>query len=154
MFRYTKPDNDKGTGGKVTETSIGDYPKFEYKDARQAAQILDVDVRNGIDPVEHERAKRKANRIKQKTVGEVWQEWIEKQSPGWSEGLKYDANLYLNKHCAALANIPIGALHADKIEEVLSPLRARAPEQARRTLRLWLYPVLEYADWQRVSKRT
>jgi integrase len=126
--------------GRTTETAVGSAYVLEPHEARQRVDRKWKELSSGIDPIDE---KRKA-RARSKTFGQVVEAFIEAKTPGWSDFQKYNTNLLLNKHGAALLNVQMNAINADRIEAALKPLWADYPEQAKRTLRAW-HRLFEYA---------
>jgi integrase len=147
MHRYTKPST-----GRPTETAIGDFPTVNYAGARQVSQTWMVDILNGIDPVEVDRAKREAKRTahaNRKTFGEVCTDWINKKKSDkehpWSESTARSAERYCFVHGAKLVNVRVVDVTANKIREALEHLFTTAPVQAHRA-RAKFKAALDYAE--------
>jgi integrase len=139
IFRYTRP---KGVvvkncrskkNNRMNETTIGPYPAFSYSEARAEAVRLRGLVAKGIDPVAQKREQRAA----QTTFGEVADGWIENNQGSWSDSMKRNVNLRIKTHGKVLLNKAISSIDTDTVEAAIKPLWAKAPKQARGTLRIW-----------------
>jgi integrase len=135
IFRYTSP-----VTRRANETGLGLVPVVTLADARDKALELHRQIAKGIDPVQAKRAERKAGI----TFAEVADAFIATHTPSWGPSQHWNAKHLLHGHGKRLANVPVSQVTPATMQAALNNLWARAPDQARRTLKMW-ERVLDYA---------
>jgi integrase len=135
IFRYTSP-----VTRRPNETGFGLWPVVTLADAKNRALELQRQIAKGVDPVQAKRAERNAGT----TFAEAADDFIHTHTPSWGASQLYNAKHLLHGHGRTLSNVPVSAITPTMMQTALAPLWARAPEQARRTLKLW-ERVFDYA---------
>jgi integrase len=127
MFRYTKPST-----GRVTEHGLGSMDEITLAQAHAKRDECRLQVRRGIDPVEHGRVQR----LTAQTFASVATQFIEVQARKWRrpDASSNDAKLLLLTHAAGIGHLPITDIGTTNIAGALRPLWLRAPNQARRVI--------------------
>jgi integrase len=121
------------------------WPDRNYDYARQIANHLQVVVLNGGDPVEQERAKRRAKHIKVRTFKDVCEEFIAHEKPKWRPSTLDKAKLLLFTHSAGLLSKPIAAITPKQIDEALKSAQKKIPNQAERARRI-IFTMMNWAE--------
>jgi integrase len=133
MLRYTSL-----VTRKPTETRIGPWPAVSYKDARAKIARQRQLIAQGIDPVQA----RRQERAKGTTFAEACEAWINTRKARWRSIRQ--VKILLSKHGLPLAEKAISQITRTMVQQALSDLWRRHPEQARRALSVWKR-VFDYA---------
>jgi hypothetical protein len=129
IYRYTSP-----VSRKVTETGLGPISAVPLADARDKANDLLRQIRNGICPI----AAKRADRAAATTFAEAAEAWIEIHRVEWrSESQLCGARNVLFNHGKPLGSVPVAELTPDKIQATLEELWVRCPVQGRRALAMF-----------------
>jgi integrase len=135
IFRYTSP-----VTRRPNETGLGLVPVVTLADARDKALELRRQIARGIDPIQAKRAERNAGT----TFAEVADAFIATHSPSWGVSQQLNAKHLLHGHGKLLARVPVSQITTAMMQAALRDLWFRAPNQARRTLKIW-ERVFDYA---------
>jgi integrase len=123
--------------GKRRDMGIGSYPLISLAEARQKALEHRKLRHEGIDPLESRRAKRQAQRLseaKGRTFREVAEEFISRNEPGWRNAKhrqQWRSTLETYVH-PIIGALPVSAIDAGLVVQVLDPIWATVPETASR----------------------
>jgi integrase len=130
MHRYKRPNTDSNWN----ELSIGHVAKgVDLDKARAAWMDHQFHLRRGEDPQEV----RQISRGQTVTFAQCAEMFIKAHAPGKSEGwLRHTKRMFFI-HGAKLANEAVATISPNKIEEVIAPLMAERPNQARLALAKW-----------------
>jgi len=123
--------------GKEKRLSLGVYPDISLKDARDRRDESRKLVANNIDPSEHRKAKKSAQRSASDNSFElISREWFLKQKPKWSESHSTRIIRRLERDIFPwLGNKPISTITAPTLLDILRKIEKRgAIETAHRAL--------------------
>jgi hypothetical protein len=137
VYRYTNPLTHR-----VTELGLGTVEAVGLGNARAQARHLQELVARGIDPIQAKRSgmplAKLATPEPSPTFKDVATKWFEAQAPGWrSESQLRNVALILHGHGGPLASMAMSEITPEHIEAALRTLRTKAPDQARRALRIY-----------------
>ncbi len=123
--------------GKRRDMGLGPYPDISLAEARARAAAHRNQRRDGIDPLDAKAAQRQAQRVsvaKGRTFRECAAEFIEKNRAGWRNakhaaqwGSTLEAYVY-----PVIGDLPVGAIDAGLVVQVLDPIWNTRPETASR----------------------
>src|SRR5260370_14802705 len=116
---------------------LGPFPDISLADARGRATEHRKQRHDGIDPLDAKAAQRQAQRAsvaKGRTFRECAVEFIEKNRPGWrnaKHAAQWTATLATYVY-PTLGELPVSAIDAGLVVQVLDPIWAEKPETASR----------------------
>jgi len=123
--------------GKRRDMGLGPYPDISLAEARARAAAHRNQRRDGIDPLDAKAAQRQAQRVsvaKGRTFRECAAEFIDKNRAGWRNakhaaqwGSTLEAYVY-----PVIGDLPVGAIDAGLVVQVLDPIWNTRPETASR----------------------
>jgi integrase len=123
--------------GKRRDMGLGPFPDISLSDARVKATGHRRLRHEGIDPLDAKAAQRQAQRVsdaKGRTFRECAVEFIEKNRPGWrnaKHAAQWTATLATYVY-PTLGELPVSAIDAGLVVQVLDPIWADKPETASR----------------------
>lgn len=145
-----------GMGGKQREMGLGPISEVNLAEARRRAEAARRLVADGIDPIEDRRATAKPVE-KVKTFGEVADDYIKANAPGWrnskhaaqwvmtlSRVRDDDGNFTEAGYCASIRDKPVDQIDTEAVLGVLTPIWTELPETAAR-VRGRIEAVLDFA---------
>jgi integrase len=144
MFRYT-------VNGRTRDMGLGPYPGISLAAARKLADKARELVKQGVDPVEHRRAERAAQRVasaRTLTFDECARAYIADHESGWRNA-KHRAQWAstLRDYASPIfGKLPVSAIDSGLVMRALRPIWKAKPETASR-VRGRIESVL---DWARV----
>lgn len=130
LFRFTSPITKKRR-----EAGLGVYPQVTLTQAREAAQDLARQVRDGLDPIEEKRAKAAGAATKPLTFAQAARQVHEELKPGWKNA-KHAAQWITTLETYAFPVIgekPLAAIAPKDCADALRPIWLEKPETASRT---------------------
>jgi integrase len=123
--------------GKRRDMGLGPFPDISLSEARAKATDCRKLTHEGIDPLDAKAAQRLAQRIsvaKGRTFSECAVEFIEKNRAGWrnaKHAAQWTATLATYVY-PTLGELPVSAIDAGLVVQVLDPIWAEKPETASR----------------------
>jgi integrase len=123
--------------GKRRDMGLGPFPDISLAEARGKATAHRKLRHEGIDPIEAKAAQRQAQRVsvaKGRTFRECATEFIEKNRAGWrnaKHAAQWTATLASYVY-PTLGELPVSAIDAGLVVQVLDPIWAEKPETASR----------------------
>jgi integrase len=123
--------------GKRRDMGLGPFPDISLADARAKASARRKLRHEGIDPLDAKAAQRQAQRVsvaKGRTFRECAAEFIEKNRAGWrnaKHAAQWTATLATYVY-PTLGELPVSAIDAGLVVQVLDPIWAQKPETAGR----------------------
>jgi integrase len=123
--------------GKRRDMGLGPYPDISLAEARGKATDHRKQRHEGIDPLNAKKAKRQAQRVsetKSRTFRQCAVEFIEKNRAGWSN-VKHRQqweNTLETYVYPTLGELPVSAVDAGLVVQVLDPIWTKKPETASR----------------------
>lgn len=143
-FRYR--DRRTGDGRWM---GLGGYPAVSLAQARKLALQAQSDLANLEDPIDKRSEQRRIERaakLKQKTVKEFFEEWMDKQTDSFREtknGKEYSSQF--NKYVyPVIGSLPVATLTVEDVVKVLEPIWQTKHDAALK-LRGRIYRVIESA---------
>src|SRR5262245_53091347 len=136
-------------GGRTRDMGLGAYPDISLSDARELAGNARVLLKDGIDPIEHRKAKRSAERIaaaKTLTFDECAREFIKDHEAGWRNA-KHRAqwtNTLKTYACPVFGKLPVSEVDGGLVLRALKAIWYTKPETASR-VRGRIESVLDWA---------
>jgi integrase len=135
--------------GKAREMGLGSYQDVGLADAREEAKEARKLRKQGIDPVDHRKAERKAKgleKAKTKTFAECLDGWIEANTDGWgSQRYPHQQRTQVETHAIPkLGTVPVADINTELVLEVLKPIWATKTVTAQR-LRRNIEGILDWA---------
>jgi len=133
--------------GLEKSISLGVYPATPLKEAEQRAQDARNLLRQDINPSEHRRAHKLAQRVSAaNTFGHASAEWVKHNSPKWSAATKEKAQQYLDKDMLPpLAKRPLANITAPELGQVVARIEARKAMNVAKKVRQWLHAIFSFA---------
>lgn len=135
---------------------LGPSPKVKLMEAREKAGEVRGLIKGGIDPIEDRRAAAKPVE-KVKTFGEVADDYIKANAPGWRNSKHVaqwvmtlsrvrdgDGNLTEAGYCVSIRGKPVDQIDTEAVLGVLTPIWTELPETAAR-VRGRIEAVLDFA---------
>jgi integrase len=123
--------------GKRRDMGLGPFPDISLAEARGKASAHRKQRHEGIDPLDAKAAQRQAQRVsvaKGRTFRECAVEFIDKNRAGWrnaKHAAQWTATLETYVY-PALGELPVSAIDAGLVVQVLDPIWAEKPETASR----------------------
>jgi len=123
--------------GKRRDMGLGPFPDILLAEAREKAAGYRKQRHEGIDPLDAKGAQRRAERVsvaKGRTFRECAVEFIEKNRAGWrnaKHAAQWTATLATYVY-PTLGELPVSAIDAGLVVQVLDPIWAEKPETASR----------------------
>lgn len=122
--------------GKRREMGLGGFPAVSLKEARDARDKAEADLRAGNSPIEARDARKAvqlAGPTKTPAFGEMADNLIASKESEWRND-KHRAQwvMTLERYCAPIRKKPVNEIGVDDVLLVLKPLWQRAPETASR----------------------
>jgi len=123
--------------GKRRDMGLGPYPDVSLAEARRRATEHRNQRRDGIDPLEARKAQRAAQRLaetKGRIFREVAEEFVSRNEAGWrnSKHRQQWRNTLATYVYPKLGQLPVAAIDAGLVVEVLDPIWRAKPETASR----------------------
>jgi integrase len=123
--------------GRQRDMGLGAYPAIGLAEAREKARKLKAEVREGKDPLEGRTAAEAAQKLealKAKTFREAAEEFISRNEAGWrnSKHRQQWRNTLATYAYPVLGDLPVAAVDAGLVVQVLDPIWAAKPETASR----------------------
>lgn len=116
-----------GFSGKRTKVTIGTYPVFSIKAARDAHEGLRATLANGVDPARKkqvDRIERKADVAKTQTFETFARVWFaEKMAQTTARTQKQNLGWLVNDVFPQIGAIPLGDVHASDVLKLLEGMR-------------------------------
>jgi integrase len=134
-------------GGKERSVSHGTYPVVSIAEARQRADAARGLLRDGVDPVEHRRAQKAAQRVNvENTFGAAAEAWFAFNSPRWAKATSEKARQYLDKDILpALRSRPIANLTAPDLIDAIARVERRGAYNVAKKARQWVNAIFRYS---------
>ena len=143
-------------GGKQREMGLGAVSEVKLTEAREKAEEAKRLIKGGIDPIEDRQAAAKPVE-KVKTFGEVADDYIKANAPGWrnskhaaqwvmslSRVRDDNGNLTEAGYCVSTRDKPVDQIDTEAVLGVLTPIWTELPETAAR-VRGRMEAVLDFA---------
>lgn len=131
--------------GSAKMLALGAYPAISLLKARQMRDESRQLLIDGIDPGEHKRAAKHAQRVEGVTFETLAREWFAYNSPRWAESTTYKAKLYLdNDLIPVIGSRPIKAIARPELVELVRKVEARGTLNAAGKIRQWLHQIFRY----------
>jgi integrase len=123
--------------GKRRDMGLGPYPDVTLARAREKAAAHRAQSREGADPLAAKRAERQAQLLaeaKGRTFREVAEEYIARYEAGWRNAKHRQQwrNTLATYVYPVIGNLPVAAVDAGLVVQVLDPIWAEKPETASR----------------------
>jgi integrase len=123
--------------GKRRDMGLGPFPDISLADARGKATENRKQRHDGIDPLDAKEAHRQAQRVlvaKGRTFRECAAEFIEKNQAGWRNAKHQQqwVNTLATYAYPTLGELPVSAIDAGLVVQVLDPIWTEKPETASR----------------------
>jgi integrase len=123
--------------GKRRDMGLGPYPDISLSDARRRATEHRNQRRDGIDPLDAKGAQRQAQRLavaKGRTFRECATEFIDKHRASWRNAKHRQQweNTLKTYVYPTLGDLPVSAIDAGLVVQVLDPIWTEKPETASR----------------------
>jgi integrase len=134
-------------GGKERSVSHGTYPTVSIAEARRRTADARALLRDGIDPVEHRRAKKAALRTNvANTFGAAAEAWYTFNEPRWAKATSEKARQYLDKDVLpSLRTRPIANLTPQDLGAVMEKIEARGAHNAAKKARQWCKAIFRFS---------
>jgi integrase len=123
--------------GKRRDMGLGPFPDISLADARQKAAEHRKQRHDGIDPLDAKVAQRQAQRAavaKGRTFSEVAEEFMRRNKAGWrnpKHRRQWESTLAAYAY-PVLGGLPVSAIDAGLVVQVLDPIWTEKPETASR----------------------
>ena len=123
--------------GKRRDMGLGPYPDVTLARAREKAAAHRAQSREGADPIAAKRAERQAQLLaeaKGRTFREVAEEYIARNEAGWRNAKHRQQwrNTLATYVYPTFGDLPVAAIDAGLVVQVLDPIWATKPETASR----------------------
>jgi Arm DNA-binding domain len=124
-------------GGRTRDMGLGAYPDISLADARELAGNARVLLKDGVDPIEHRKAKRAAERIaaaNSVTFDECAREFIKDHEAGW-RNTKHRAqwtNTLKTYASPVFGKLPVSEINGGLVLRALKAIWYTKPETASR----------------------
>jgi integrase len=123
--------------GKRRDMGLGPYPDISLAEARRRASEHRTQRRDGIDPLNAKTAQRQAQRLavaKGRTFRQCAAEFIEKNRAGWRNAKHRQQweNTLAGYAYPVIGDLPVAAIDAGLVVQVLDPIWTEKPETASR----------------------
>lgn len=130
---------------KEKTLSLGAYPDLSLVKARQLRAEARQQMAEGIDPGEHKKAAKVAQKVEGLTFKALALEWYAYNAPRWADATAYKANLYLdNDIIPAIGARPVKAITRPELVELVRTVEARGTLNAAGKIRQWLHQIFRY----------
>lgn len=131
--------------GKAKMLAIGTYPAVTLQKARQKRDEARQLLTDGIDPGEHRKATRQAQRADGLTFETLAREWYEYNAPRWAESTAYKAKLYMeNDLIPGIGARPVKTITRPELVELVRRVEARGTLNAAAKIRQWLHQIFRF----------
>lgn len=131
--------------GKEKLLSFGAYPIVGLQQARQLRDSARQQLAEGVDPSEHKKAIKSANRAEGLTFEVLAREWYAYNAPRWAESTSYKAKLYMeNDLIPAIGSRPVKTITRPDLVELVRKVEARGTLNAAGKIRQWLHQIFRY----------
>jgi integrase len=123
--------------GKRRDMGLGPYPDISLAEARAKATAHRKQRHEGVDPIEAKETERRAQRVsaaKGRTFREIAEEFITRNKAGWRNEKHRQQwhNTLATYVYPALGELPVSAIDAGLVVQVLDPIWVEKPETAGR----------------------
>jgi integrase len=123
--------------GKRRDMGLGPYPDVTVAKAREKAVAHRAQSREGADPIAAKRAERQAQRLteaKGRTFREIAEEYIGRNEAGWRNAKHRQQwrNTLATYVYPVIGDLPVAAVDAGLVVQLLDPIWATKPETASR----------------------
>src|SRR4051795_5173380 len=123
--------------GKRRDMGLGPYPDVTLARAREKSAAHRAQSREGADPIAAKRAERQAQLLaeaKGRTFREVAEEYIARNEAGWRNAKHRQQwrNTLATYAYPVIGDLPVAAVDAGLVVQVLDPIWAKKPEPASR----------------------
>jgi integrase len=124
-------------GGKRRDMGLGPFPDVPLAEARAKAAAYRNLCREGTDPIEAKTAERRAQRLaeaKGRAFKDVAEEYLARNEAGWRNGKHRQQwrNTLIAYVYPLLGDLPVSAIDAELLVQVLDPIWHTKPETANR----------------------
>ncbi len=131
--------------GKEKLLSFGAYPVIGLQQARQLRDSARQQLAEGVDPGEHKKATRQAQKAEGLTFEVLANEWYAYNAPRWAESSRYKAKLYLeNDMIPVIGSKPVKTITRPDLVELVRKVEARGTLNAAGKIRQWLHQIFRY----------
>lgn len=131
--------------GKEKGLAFGAYPAVTLSQARQRRDEARQQLAEGIDPSEHKKAAKVAQKVEGLTFEALAREWYAYNAPRWAEATAYKSKLYLdNDLIPVIGARPIKAITRPELVELVRKVEARGTLNAAGKIRQWLGQIFRY----------
>lgn len=131
--------------GKEKGLAFGVYPIVGLQQARQLRDGARQQLAEGIDPGEHKKAVKVAQRAEGLTFETLALEWYAYNAPRWAESTAYKAKLYLdNDLIPNIGSRPVSRITRPDLVELVRKVEARGTLNAAGKIRQWLHQIFRY----------
>ncbi|OLU25434.1 integrase [Pseudomonas sp. PA15(2017)] len=131
--------------GKEKGLAFGVYPIVSLQQARQLRDGARQQLAEGIDPGEHKKAVKVAQKAEGLTFETLALEWYAYNAPRWAESTAYKAKLYLdNDLIPNIGSRPVSRITRPDLVELVRKVEARGTLNAAGKIRQWLHQIFRY----------
>lgn len=131
--------------GNAKMLALGKYPAVTLLKARQLRDEARQLLTEGIDPGEHKKAAKQAQRVDGLTFESLAREWYDYSSPRWAEATAYKTKLYLdNDIIPGIGARPVKAITRPELVELVRTVEARGTLNAAGKIRQWLHQIFRF----------
>lgn len=131
--------------GKEKLLSFGPYPMAGLQQARQLRDNARQQLAEGVDPGEHKKATKQAQKAEGLTFEVLANEWYAYNAPRWAESSRYKAKLYLeNDIIPVIDSKPVKTITRPDLVEQARKVEARGTLNAASKIRQWLHQIFRY----------
>lgn len=131
--------------GKEKLLSFGAYPVVGLQQARQLRDSARQQLAEGVDPGEHKKATKQAQKAEGLTFEVLANEWYAYNAPRWAESSRYKAKLYLeNDMIPVIGGKPVKTITRPDLVELVRKVEARGTLNAAGKIRQWLHQIFRY----------
>ncbi len=131
--------------GKEKLLSFGAYPVIGLQQARQLRDSARQQLAEGVDPGEHKKAAKQAQKAEGLTFEVLANEWYAYNAPRWAESSRYKAKLYLeNDMIPVIGSKPVKTITRPDLVELVRKVEARGTLNAAGKIRQWLHQIFRY----------
>lgn len=133
--------------GKEKLLALGTYPDTTAPEAREARENARKLLAKGIDPGEHRKSERAAERAKREHTFEAFAgKWFDKKSGEWSEASRTKARFYLDRDLLpTLGTRPIAEIRRPELVKALRKIESRDALDVAKKCRGWIGGIFKYA---------
>lgn len=131
--------------GSAKMLALGVYPAVTLLKARQSRDEARQMLVDGIDPGEHKKTAKQAQKVEGLTFETLAREWFDYNAPRWAQTTTYKAKLYLeNDLIPNIGSRPLKAITRPELVDLVRKVEARGTLNAAGKIRQWLHQIFRY----------